>query len=132
LNNKETRQAIQRQQSEITELQSRLITAENDKAFAVQRNDTLEKKVESLNKFLDQERRLRLDLEAQYRSKVTLDKEEYDKLLQCRERADRQTQREQDLQRQYDYIQIEHKALKTQYEQQASQVERVRNERTEI
>ena len=38
----------------------------------------------------------------------------------------------QDLQRQYDYIQIEHKALKTQYEQQASQVERVRNERTEI
>jgi hypothetical protein len=36
------------------------------------------------------------------------------------------------LQRQYDYIQIEHKALKTQYEQQASQVERVRNERTEI
>ena len=132
MNNKETRQAIQRQQSEITELQSRLITAENDKAFAVQRNDTLEKKVESLNKFLDQERRLRLDLEAQYRSKVTLDKEEYDKLLQCRERADRQTQREQDLQRQYDYIQIEHKALKTQYEQQASQVERVRNERTEI
>ena len=132
MNNKETRQAIQRQQSEITELQSRLITAENDKAFAVQRNDTLEKKVESLNKFLDQERRLRLDLEAQYRSKVTLDKEEYDKLLQCRERADRQTQREQDLQRQYDYIQIEHKALKTHYEQQASQVERVRNERTEI
>ena len=94
MNNKETRQAIQRQQSEITELQSRLITAENDKAFAVQRNDTLEKKVESLNKFLDQERRLRLELEAQYRSKVTLDKEEYDKLLQCRERADRQTQRE--------------------------------------
>lgn len=66
-----------------------MITAENDKAFAVQRNDTLEKKVESLNKFLDQERRLRLDLEAQYRSKVTLDKEEYDKLLQCRERVDR-------------------------------------------
>ena len=66
-----------------------MITAENDKAFAVQRNDTLEKKVESLNKFLDQERRLRLELEAQYRSKVTLDKEEYDKLLQCRERADR-------------------------------------------
>ena len=64
MNNKETRQAIQRQQSEITELKSRLITAENDKAFAVQRNDTLEKKVESLNKFLDQERRLRLELEA--------------------------------------------------------------------
>jgi hypothetical protein len=132
LNNKETRQAIQRQQSEITELQSRLITAENDKAFAVQRNDTLEKKLESLNKFLDQERRLRLELEAQYRSKVTLEKEEYDKLLQCRERADRHTQREQDMQRQYDYIQIEHKALKTQYEQQAGQVERVRNDRTEI
>jgi hypothetical protein len=53
LTSKETRQAIQRQQSEITELQSRLIIAENDKAFAVQRNDTLEKKVESLNKFLD-------------------------------------------------------------------------------
>jgi hypothetical protein len=45
--------------------------------------------VESLNKFLDQERRLRLELEAQYRTKVTLDKEEYDKLLQCRERVDR-------------------------------------------
>jgi hypothetical protein len=88
--------------------------------------------VESLNKFLDQERRLRLDQDTQYRTKVILDKDEYDKLLQCRERADRQSQREQDLQRQYDYIQIEHKALKAQYEQQAVQVERVRIERTEI
>ena len=88
--------------------------------------------MESLNKFLDQERRLRLDQDTQYRTKVILDKDEYDKLLQCRERADRQSQREQDLQRQYDYIQIEHKALKAQYEQQAVQVERVRIERTEI
>ena len=88
--------------------------------------------MESLNKFLDQERRLRLDQDTQYRTKVILDKDEYDKLLQCRERADRQSQREKDLQRQYDYIQIEHKALKAQYEQQAVQVERVRNERTEI
>ena len=88
--------------------------------------------MESLNKFLDQERRLRLDQDTQYRTKVILDKDEYDKLLQCRERAGRQSQREQDLQRQYDYIQIEHKALKAQYEQQAVQVERVRIERTEI
>jgi rRNA processing protein Krr1/Pno1 len=75
-------------------LQSRLLNAENEKTFAQQRNDTLERKVESLNKFLDQERRLRLDLDTQNRSKISLDQETYDKLIFCKDKHEQCQTRE--------------------------------------
>jgi tetrahydromethanopterin S-methyltransferase subunit G len=54
---------VQRQQQEITDLQSRLIQSETEKTQAHERIETLERKVESLQGYLDQERHRRFDLE---------------------------------------------------------------------
>lgn len=91
---------VQRQQQEITDLQSRLIQSETEKTQAGERIDTLERKVESLQGYLDQERHRRFEVETQIKNKVMVEPEVHEKMLMIRERAEKMQSKEAELNRQ--------------------------------
>jgi septal ring factor EnvC (AmiA/AmiB activator) len=90
---------VQRQQQEITDLQSRLIQSETEKTQAHERIETLERKVESLQGYLDQERHRRFDLETQVKNKVLIEPEVHQKLMMNRDRIEKFQNMEADLTR---------------------------------
>ncbi len=91
---------VQRQQQEITDLQSRLIQSETEKTQACERIDTLERKVESLQGYLDQERHRRFEVETQIKNKIMVEPEVHEKMLMIRERAEKMQSKEAELNRQ--------------------------------
>ena len=88
---------IGQQLQHVSELQSKLTTIENEKYSLSSKNDVLEKKVESLVKFLEQERRMRYELEDKVKKFEAAESGQIAQLNTFKEKAEQVAMKEQEL-----------------------------------
>ena len=96
------------------------------------KTDDLERKVESLVKYLENERRLRFEAEAQIKSQVHNDKDQLDKMLSLKERVEVFNHIETELKNEIEHLQYDKKDLKNAIDGLFRQLEVAKSDKIEL